>query len=252
MIYKQDQTDINRIITRRKEQSMAERKGNAAKIYEDGTLAGITGETLRPGGFELTRQAIDFCRLPAGAKILDVGCGTGATVRLLREEYGFEATGLDASGEMLRQARERNPRVPFIKGSGDNIPLQNGEMDCILMECSFSLIPDAGLALAESYRVLNNRGKLIISDFYYRKRPGVIDRQYFEELLEEHEFLPCLWEDKTHYLTQLVVQSIMNEKDPDILWQCLLCKDENKGLTKEDVKKFKPGYFLLVAEKTVR
>ena len=29
-------------------------------------------------------------------------------------------------------------------------------------------------------------------------------------------------------------------------------QDENKGLTKEDVKKFKPGYFLLVAEKTVR
>jgi SAM-dependent methyltransferase len=50
----------------------------------------------------------------AGARILDLCCGTGYTVRELTER-GFEVTGLDISKEMLLYARRAAPRARFIQ-----------------------------------------------------------------------------------------------------------------------------------------
>ena len=48
---------------------------------------------------------LELLELPAGASILDVGCGTGRhAVELARR--GYAVTGLDLSSEMLRVAAE--------------------------------------------------------------------------------------------------------------------------------------------------
>ncbi|NLM51882.1 MAG: methyltransferase domain-containing protein [Firmicutes bacterium] len=219
-------------------------------LYEQDKLEPITGETLRPGGFVLTRKAIALCHFSPGAKILDIGCGTGATVHFLRQEYGFDAVGVDSSAIMLQKAKARNASLPLIKGSGENLPLPDQAFDGILMECTFTLMENHKLVLTESNRVLKGQGKLIISDFYYRRRPGILTKEYYEKMLTEHGFRLNFWEDHSQLLVQLVVSSILqNQNYGDILWQCLLTKRENKDLTREEVKAFKPGYFLLIAEK---
>ena len=48
----------------------------------------------RPGGIRLTERAASLARFPHGAKLLDVCCGTGATVRYLERE-GYDAWGID-------------------------------------------------------------------------------------------------------------------------------------------------------------
>jgi SAM-dependent methyltransferase len=48
---------------------------------------------------------------PEATTLLDVGCGTGRHLELLRERY--EAEGLDLNPAMLRVARERSPDVTF-------------------------------------------------------------------------------------------------------------------------------------------
>lgn len=71
-------------------------------------------------------MAADFCRrmwpvvehlllslLPAGAHILDVCCGTGQMAQALCGS-GYRVTGVDASGEMLRLARNNARRAEFI------------------------------------------------------------------------------------------------------------------------------------------
>ncbi|MCL5290189.1 MAG: SAM-dependent methyltransferase, partial [Firmicutes bacterium] len=40
----------------------------------------FTGGTLRPGGFTLTDKAVQYCGFKPGTTVLDLGCGTGATV----------------------------------------------------------------------------------------------------------------------------------------------------------------------------
>jgi len=46
--------------------------------------------------------------VPAGARVLDVGCGTGSLALLLARE-GFRVTGVDLSPGMLARARAKDP-----------------------------------------------------------------------------------------------------------------------------------------------
>lgn len=218
-------------------------------IYEEGDLEMITGETLRPGGLELTREALAFCSFPPGAALLDIGCGSGATVRYLIEQCGLSALGIDPSAKMINKGKRSSPELPLFIGSGDNIPIRGNTMDGVLMECSFSLIKDPGFTLTESYRVLKKNGRLIISDFYYRNRPGVQTKEILLKMLEEQDYILELWRDRSSYLGQLIADCIMRECRTETLWGCLLSKEENRGLTREQLKAFKPGYFLIIARK---
>jgi SAM-dependent methyltransferase len=60
-------------------------------------------------------ERIWLARLPAGARILDVCCGTGYLAALLAER-GYRVSGFDASPEMVRYARERAPAADFEVG----------------------------------------------------------------------------------------------------------------------------------------
>ena len=52
--------------------------------------------------------------LPQGARILDLGCGTGDLARALCEK-GYRLTGVDLSEEMVKTAREAAPRAEFVR-----------------------------------------------------------------------------------------------------------------------------------------
>ena len=47
-------------------------------------------------------------------KILDLGCGTGRHASLL-QKMGYEITGIDLSGPMLKVAKEKSPKSAFAK-----------------------------------------------------------------------------------------------------------------------------------------
>ena len=79
---------------------MAER--TAQPMYVDGSLSTATGGLLRPGGMELTDRMLAQCGLSAGDSILDIGCGTGSSIRYIAETYPFHALGVDRS-ELLLQ-----------------------------------------------------------------------------------------------------------------------------------------------------
>ena len=53
-------------------------------------------------------------RLPKGAHVLDLGCGTGNLAHVLWEE-GYRVTGVDVSAGMLREAHEVAPGVEFVQ-----------------------------------------------------------------------------------------------------------------------------------------
>jgi SAM-dependent methyltransferase len=71
----------------------------------------------------------------SGVKLLDVACGTGRHVSLLRAFYDVE--GLDLSKEQLEIARKRNPGVHFHHGNMVNFTLRK-KYDAIT--CLFSAI----------------------------------------------------------------------------------------------------------------
>ena len=101
-----------------------------------GLWSDVMGDTWRPGGLELTDRAIRYCDFPAQARIVDVGCGRGATVDHLRGRHGFQAWGVDIRMEALA----RTPPGFQIQAKADALPLVAGSLDGLFCECVVSLL----------------------------------------------------------------------------------------------------------------
>lgn len=84
-------------------------------------------------------------------QLLDVGCGTGAYAAGLAG-LGWAVTGLDASEDMLRRARER--AVDAIHGDATQLPFADATFDAAVSLWTHTDIPDLGAALREIARVL--------------------------------------------------------------------------------------------------
>src|SRR5215469_9794110 len=65
--------------------------------------------------FRAVLRALKLAAVPRGARLLDVGCGTGRWVRRYGE-LGFSAVGVDATVGMLRIARSHDTRAPLATG----------------------------------------------------------------------------------------------------------------------------------------
>jgi SAM-dependent methyltransferase len=120
------------------------------------------GPALRPGGLDLTRRALDFCRFPRGARLLDAGCGPGTTLGLLAG-LGFEAQGLDPSPDFVLRAAAVGPAR---LGSLLDLPQGDGSLDGLFCECVLGLIQERRRALSEIGRVLRPGGFLVLSDVF--------------------------------------------------------------------------------------
>ena len=116
----------------------------------------------RPGGLELTQALLKCVCLAENARILDVGCGEGATVRLLRETYRYDAVGIDLTAEANR---------PYlVRGDAAHLPWMPESFDAVMLECSLSRMEEPDTVLREIRRVLRPAGAILLSDLYTRAR----------------------------------------------------------------------------------
>jgi SAM-dependent methyltransferase len=93
------------------------------------------------------------------ARILDVGCGTGANLVML-SEYG-EAQGVDVSPDALEFCHERgldNVRL----GAAESLPYEAGEFDLVTAFDVVEHLDDDVEALREMRRVLRPGGRLLL------------------------------------------------------------------------------------------
>jgi len=103
--------------------------------------------------------------LPAGARVLDVGCGTGeleSRLAPLFPEASF--LGLDLEEPHLERARERcasfGARVRFQPGDALALSFESGSFDLAVSRHVLQALPDAPRAVAEMARVLKPGGRL--------------------------------------------------------------------------------------------
>ncbi|KAI0166902.1 S-adenosyl-L-methionine-dependent methyltransferase [Hypoxylon sp. FL1284] len=64
------------------------------------------GETKEQAQVNLINLLLDISALPAGAAVLDVGCGVGGTSRFLARERACRVTGVTISGRQVEMARQ--------------------------------------------------------------------------------------------------------------------------------------------------
>lgn len=101
--------------------------------------------------------------LPAGALVLDLGCGPGFDAAALRAQ-GLRVVGADLSWQMVRLGREHYPGV-YVQADMRRLPLAAGTVDGIWASASLLHLPRSLLApvLAEGRRVLVNDGLFYLS-----------------------------------------------------------------------------------------
>jgi SAM-dependent methyltransferase len=112
---------------------------------------------------------------PAGARVLEVGCGPGhLSIRLAR--HGFALTGLDLGPAMITRARanadrpgNRDQRRPsFLVGDVAALAFPDRSFDLVVSTLSMHHWADPAAGLAEIGRVLRPGGRALIWDL----RPG--------------------------------------------------------------------------------
>jgi SAM-dependent methyltransferase len=94
----------------------------------------------------------DFAGVEPGARVLDVGAGTGALTAALLAR-GATVAAADPSPEFVAVLRERFPRLEVYETPAEALPFEAGEFDAALAQLVVAFMSDAPAAIAEMARV---------------------------------------------------------------------------------------------------
>ncbi len=156
----------------------AMRRNMARSSTPDAGSYDLTSRILFGPVFDRIARSI-AAEVPAGAAVLDVGCGPGhLAIRLARRgrgagQVGLGVTGVDLDPAMISRAvanAERafaadDPSGPaFVVGDVAELPFADGSFDLVVSTFSLHHWSDAAAGFAELYRILRPAGRAMIWD----------------------------------------------------------------------------------------
>lgn len=114
-----------------------------------------------------------FARLPAGARLLELGAGTGANFRFYPE--GARGVASEPSREMLRRAagKPRRPAgVRLVQAAAERLPFADAAFDAALVTLVFCSVASPAAAFAELRRVVRPGGAVALLE--HVRPPGLL------------------------------------------------------------------------------
>lgn len=114
----------------------------------------------------IKKTAIKNLKIRPNSYILDLCCGTGDFTKIIANiEPSSKIIGLDASENMIKTAKQKNPKKIFIQGDCTRLIFKENEFDYITIGFGLRNIEDRQKAISEIYRTLKPNGKFLHLDF---------------------------------------------------------------------------------------
>jgi SAM-dependent methyltransferase len=131
----------------------------------------VLDESLGPRGPELLYEIVAGLALPAGATILDLGCGEGRQSIELARRFGVDVVGVDPVARHIELAREAagDLNVRFERGAAESIPLDDDSVDLVWCR-EMTYFPELKEMFAECRRVLRPGGNVLIYQHFATDR----------------------------------------------------------------------------------
>lgn len=140
--------------------------------------------------------------LPAWRKVLEIGCGNGNGVRLIRKYFSPKFIyAIDLDERMIKIAKEKNAHssTKFELASATKLCYEQDYFDAIFDFWIIHHIPNWRNCIDELYRVLKPGGEIILEDysldtfstFFWRFLKRVLKHPY-DDMYTEEEFITYL------------------------------------------------------------
>jgi SAM-dependent methyltransferase len=92
-----------------------------------------------------------------GARVVDLGCGSGTFTNLLGER-GYDVSGIDISPKLVELARRKYPLLRFDEGDVEALPHESSSVDGVMLSGIVHHLPNPKRCAAEVMRVLRPKG----------------------------------------------------------------------------------------------
>ena len=129
----------------------------------------------------LTLKLAETIGLREGASVLDVGCGTGISARVLHDRFACNVLGVDLCAAMVHAGSSacNLPGICLEVGDGEKLaPVVKGRhFDYVLYNASIFIFPDVSKTIDEAFGCLQSGGKIAFS--FYPQLVGEKDEDLF-------------------------------------------------------------------------
>jgi ubiquinone/menaquinone biosynthesis C-methylase UbiE len=147
-------------------------------------LAVLGKRVIHPGGRASTDRLLAVADVQHRERVLDIGCGVGTTAIRLARECGAEVVAADIA-PLMRERAVANVAAARLK---DSVQVQDADIlalpypvdsfDVVVAE-AVTMFVSRPRAAAELVRVTRPGGRVLATEFYWRRPPTAEARQVF-------------------------------------------------------------------------
>ncbi|MFM8304448.1 MAG: class I SAM-dependent methyltransferase [Actinomycetota bacterium] len=123
----------------------------------------------------IARDLVTLVAVPSGARVLDLGAGTGVVASVAADTAGASGSvvALDPSAALLAQVHHRG--VDIVAGSTPGLPFADASFDVVTASLVLGHLDDPRLGLADAARVLRPGGRLGLASWGRLDDPPPVD-----------------------------------------------------------------------------
>jgi ubiquinone/menaquinone biosynthesis C-methylase UbiE len=138
--------------------------------------------------------------IPAGCRLLDVGCGSGQ-VALCAAREGVNVTGVDIAPNLVQRAQARADaeglNARFIEGDAEALPFEDASFDVVISLIGAMFAPRPELVARELLRVCSPGGTIAMGNWTREGFVGQMFKTFAKFIAPSGMPAPVLWGDET-------------------------------------------------------